>query len=308
MNDKCYVTNAPAEISDDLRGRDLRHVESSTCGRYIISRDLALSYLHNKLEQKDAVHVMAGVLRGMSRKGEVPELGVGNYEAILDGASVPNGPLEKIDRLVQYVYEETEPGREAELTAEKDYPLVYARDARELHWLMQKAQELGYVSGTFMSSGASLSLDLKGWQRIDELRGSGFESKQAFVAMWFSEDVRAAWEDGIKPALTKAGWSPLRIDMKEHNDRIDAEIIAEIRRSGILVADVTGQRAGVYFEAGFALGLDIPVIWTCREDEIEKVHFDTRQYNHVLWSGPEDLHENLYYRVTATAPLRLRER
>ena len=63
------------------------------------------------------------------------------------------------------------------------------------------------------------------------------------------------FEDGFKPAIeddnrTKA----VRIDRLEHNRKIDDEIIAEIRRSRYLVADFTGNRAGVYFEAGFALG------------------------------------------------------
>jgi hypothetical protein len=32
-------------------------------------------------------------------------------------------------------------------------------------------------------------------------------------------------------------------------------------------------------------------VWTCRESDVEKQHFDTRQYNHVVWSTPEDLRE-----------------
>jgi hypothetical protein len=32
------------------------------------------------------------------------------------------------------------------------------------------------------------------------------------------------------------------------------------------------------------MGLGIPVIWLCREDELEKAHFDTRQYNYILWT------------------------
>ncbi len=35
-----------------------------------------------------------------------------------------------------------------------------------------------------------------------------------------------------------------------------------------MIADFTGHRGGVYFEAGFAHGLGIPVIWTCREDQL----------------------------------------
>jgi hypothetical protein len=43
----------------------------------------------------------------------------------------------------------------------------------------------------------------------------------------------------------------------------------------LLVADFTGQRGGVYWEAGFAQGLGIPVIRTCKSDELWKLHFDT---------------------------------
>jgi nucleoside 2-deoxyribosyltransferase len=68
------------------------------------------------------------------------------------------------------------------------------------------------------------------------------------------------------------------------------------------VADFTLHKAGVYFESGFALGLGIPVIWTCREDELVKTHFDTRQYNHVVWKDEQDLFEKLKRRIEATIP------
>ena len=91
---------------------------------------------------------------------------------------------------------------------------------------------------------------------------------------------------------------------KEHVNKIDDEIIAEIRRSRFLVADFTqgqdGARGGVYFEAGFAFGLGIPVIYTCRKDMIEKLAFDTRQYNHIFWECNEDLRRSLGNRIAAT--------
>ncbi len=77
--------------------------------------------------------------------------------------------------------------------------------------------------------------------------------------------------------------------------------MAEIRRSGLVVADFTGQRQGVYYEAGFARGIGITVIPTCREDETEKLHFDTRQYNHIVWKEPADLADQLHDRIAATA-------
>ena len=95
----------------------------------------------------------------------------------------------------------------------------------------------------------------------------------------------------------------MRIDRKEHVNKIDDEIIAEIRRSRFLVADFTqgedGARGGVYYEAGFAHGLGLQVIFTCREDAVETLHFDTAHYNHIVWTTPEDLRKSLKKRILA---------
>ena len=129
------------------------------------------------------------------------------------------------------------------------------------------------------------------------------DSSQSFIAMWFDVSMNEVFEKGIKPAVDEAGFDPLRIDRKEYINKIDDEIIAEIRRSRFLVADFThganGVRGGVYYEAGFAHGLGIPVIFTCREDCVKALHFDTNHYNHIVWTTPEELHQKLKNRILA---------
>ena len=126
---------------------------------------------------------------------------------------------------------------------------------------------------------------------------------QAFVAMWFDEEMTIAYEEGIKKAVESAGYTPMRIDKKPDVNKIDDEIIAEIRRSRFLIADFThgddGARGGVYFEAGFAFGLGLPVIYTCRNDMVKRLHFDTRQYHHIVWEEPADLRRDLKNRIQA---------
>lgn len=56
---------------------------------------------------------------------------------------------------------------------------------------------------------------------------------------------------------------------------------------------------GVYFEAGFALGLKLPVIWTCKNDHMKDMHFDTRQYNTIDWKDVPDLRKRLQERIEA---------
>ena len=143
---------------------------------------------------------------------------------------------------------------------------------------------------------------VEGYRRLAEAK-TNVDSGQAFVAMWFGDKMNEAYARGIEPAIQDAGYKPMRIDRKQDVVKIDDEIIAEIRRSRFLVADFThgddGARGGVYFEAGFAFGLNIPVIYLCREDSINKIHFDTRQYHHITWSSPEKLCERLTKRILA---------
>jgi len=139
----------------------------------------------------------------------------------------------------------------------------------------------------------------RGWDYLEEHAKPAVFSNQAFVAMAFADELRPAWSDGLAPGLKAAGFHPYRIDVEPHLDRIDTKIITEIRNSRFLVADVTLQRPGVYFEAGFALDLGLPVFWSVREDELAKVHFDTRQYNHIVWKTAEHLRDQLTLFVTA---------
>jgi hypothetical protein len=194
---------------------------------------------------------------------------------------------------------------------EVDYLLGYLV---EQNWMKRTVHHAGQLSEGPHSGHQDYSeyvVTPGGHARIDELDQRGSNSNQAFVAMWFDDSIRDAYTKGIAPAIRDAGYEPIRIDEKDHNDKIDDRIIAEIRRSRFVVADFThgetGVRGGVYYEAGFAHGLNIPVIFTCQEDAISNVHFDTRQYNHIVWKDAKDLCVRLEQRISATignGPLR----
>jgi nucleoside 2-deoxyribosyltransferase len=246
-------------------------------------------------------YIYSAAIRELYESGTVPW--VEDLQRLKDSVRIPDGPLESIDRILLYVYRKAPSAVEhVRLHFQNDYPIAYAKDAGEFEYFIEKAQQLGYLE-----RGADIDwvrLGIEGWKRVSELRRHEVKSNQAFVAMWFNRDLDPAWAEGFKSALEQTGYAPLRIDLSQHNEKIDDRIIAEIRRSGLLVADFTGQRGGVYFEAGFAMGLGRPVIWTCREDDVNNLHFDTRQYNHIVWRDPADLKEKLVLRIEATLPNR----
>jgi nucleoside 2-deoxyribosyltransferase len=128
------------------------------------------------------------------------------------------------------------------------------------------------------------------------------DSKNGFCAMWFDDLMLPFYVDVIEKAIRASGYEPVRLDHKEHNNNIDDEIIASIRGARFVIAEMTGHRGGVYFEAGFAHGLGLPVIYMLREDDQNDIHFDVRQQNFTLWS-PDDLPDackRLENRIRAT--------
>lgn len=175
----------------------------------------------------------------------------------------------------------------------------YARSEGWIDYQVKRPEYLGEVHSTH-----NLMLRPPGYARLEALDASGAISNQAFIAMWFDNSMSEAYEKGIAPAIREAGYEPMRIDKKSHNNKIDDEIIAEIKRSRFVVADFTqgdsGARGGVYYEAGFAHGLNMPVIFTCRADTLKHVHFDTRQYNHIAWENIDTLKNQLAQRISAT--------
>lgn len=139
----------------------------------------------------------------------------------------------------------------------------------------------------------------KGWEHLEQLKKINIDSQQGFVAMWFDDGLKKIYDEAIGPAIIEAGYKPHRVDQREHNNKIDDEIIAEIRKSRFVLADFTGHRGGVYYEAGFAKGMGIEVFWTCRKDEIEELHFDIRQYNSIDWEPDklEDFKKRIAFRI-----------
>lgn len=303
MTDKCPVCSNFVTSFQPVHDE----VKCSICGTYFpketFLRDLFDKWGGQKPDP-EVSYLLSGVIREKAETGIVPVL----YNLDELEAQIPfkNDPLASIDRILLHIYRKSGSSADyLDLEVGTDYPIGYARDPQEFEFFIEKAKELEYLE---LSSTLHYAhrLSLKGWKRIAELRLEQSDSRQVFVAMWFDESMNTAFLEGFKPALEATGYRPFRVDMREHNGKIDDLIIAEIRKSGLLVADFTGQRGGVYFEAGFAMGLGIPVIWTCRSDDVEKLHFDTRQYNHIAWTDAADLKEKVQLRIEASLPNRPR--
>jgi nucleoside 2-deoxyribosyltransferase len=187
-------------------------------------------------------------------------------------------------------------GHLVELAFETDHVLSFSRNGSETAFMIEHLIAEGLVDrepGVY----SVVAVSVRGWGRVEALRGPGETHRQGFVAMSFEPQLVDIYETAIAPAIRDAGYEPFIILDHEHAEQIDDKILLELNRSRFVVAEFTGHRPNVYFEAGYALGRGLPVIWTCREEDIDDAHFDTRQYNHLLWSTPADLRERLYRRI-----------
>lgn len=247
-------------------------------------------------------HQLSAWIRNENEYGRAPpEFTTHNLPDISENLP-PHRPSEKHHILLQAVERRTEfPGFTVTIDQKNDYPLCWASSKKELTYFVKSLVNRNLLTfhGRDTTPRFYVQITADGWDALDDLQSSATLKHQAFVAMSFSDDMEVAWEEGIRPAIEEAGYSSLRVDKVEHADRIDAKIIADIRESRFIVADVTQQKQGVYFETGYAIGLGRPVIWTVHSDDLDNVHFDTRQYNHIVWNDPADLRDQLYNRIRA---------
>jgi hypothetical protein len=183
------------------------------------------------------------------------------------------------------------------MNAEQRVPLAWAYDGEEANQYYAWLEQADLIKP---GQGGPL-LTRVGWERYENLltRGGRAASRRAFVAMWFDDSMDYLWEHGLKPGIADAGFDPYRVKGASQSDRIDAHVIAEIRGCRFIVAEVTGARPAVYYEAGFAEGLGIPVIWACKRSDEATMSFDTRQFPHILWDAPDDLRRQLADRIRA---------
>jgi hypothetical protein len=190
-------------------------------------------------------------------------------------------------------------GEETSIDRELDFAVIDARGPKEFKHYFRYLEDRGFI---VTSPHDCVALQYSGWEKIDALSAvqPGGRPGTCFVAMWFNPLMDDAYNNGIKPGIVHAGFEPVRVDEVQHNRQITDEIMALIRGAECMVADFTGQRAGVYYEAGFARGLGREVIYTCRETSFKNKHFDTSVINHIVWKDPGDLRKKLTDRIRAT--------
>lgn len=143
----------------------------------------------------------------------------------------------------------------------------------------------------------------EGYARVENLKAGADEtSRQAFFVCRFIPELDELFEAVIKPLGVELNCAVQRIKDIHHIDKIDDRICQEIRRSQVVLVDLTEQNFNVAFEAGYALALNKPIVWTTkRTPEGVRMPFDIYTYNCLEWDSSDlvNFREALKFRLMA---------
>ena len=269
----CLIWNTPASIKPGLG----ETVDSPRAGgRYFIA-DRAIAILQSRDESLKA-RLTSWLIEQRRLGADCPRISSTNVDEIEQQRSL--SIHQRADNLLRYIQRQLphigidfyfemansiigDPHRNEARTYMEMLAWTESTRVEELKYLLNYLESASWLQQ--IPDGATClrySLTVSGYGYLAEIDHAVVDSSQAFVAMWFDESMDEVWEKGLLPAIRDAGYQALRIDRKEHLNKIDDEIVAEIRRARFLVADFTqgeaGQRGGVYYEAGFVWHLSYP--------------------------------------------------
>lgn len=191
----------------------------------------------------------------------------------------------------------------------KTWNLFHANDERQCKYYADCLLKQGLIQ----ERGIALpdrEISALGWARVRDLNSVlGSRSNPAFVAMWFEDDptltkigepMSRVYHDAIKLGIEDSGYVAHREDIGAKGlDFIMDSVVANIRRAPFVVADFTGNRAGVYFEAGLARGFGSKVIHACHEAHAADLHFDVKQLRTIIWRDFDALRKGIHASILA---------
>ncbi len=308
MDNKCIVCKREAKIFEDSSISDSLSYDCPNCGVFTVmgrTQSALLNETNNVLFKLSCLLAEKRVRKGTKilltdiHEEIKNDLLLMDYQEWLK--DFPTSAFEILDRSLLNIAAQIEHPAEQVFVEEEEKELFFSSDINQLMYVTDQLFKLGYIT-EMNSTNEWINIETKGWEKIEELkRKPAGNIKQVFVAMWFDNSTKDFYDNGIEKAIEEDNkFKALRVDKLEHNNKICDQIIAEIKRSKFLVADFSGERGGVYFEAGFAQGIGIPVIWTVHENWKDKLHFDTRQYNHIIYKDADELYRKLKARILAT--------
>jgi len=283
------------------------------CGEFYVT-GTALSMLGNRADSESKQYILWSITRQADLKGQRIDFNSSNIDLLIESANPPENPLEQMDLLLNYILHKTHHGgEEVRFEFNRDYPIIWARNEQEIKFVIAMLIERGLINGKPSPPSSSVNgryyLTANGWERCEELSMKGVYSRRVFMAMKFNDtELEDLYEKSFKKAVEATGFELRKLNEGSEAGLLDPQMEVRIRNSRFMIADLTHDNSGVYWEAGFATGLNKPVIYTCRFDKTDIIHWDTNHRKYIPWNpdNPTQAVEELKSVIRATLPTEAR--
>jgi hypothetical protein len=287
--------------------------DCARCGKFVLCGTVANGFSDSFMTLRRRT-VLSHRLRRMQRPDGTPvpiyegELGTFNLDDPLPS------PKQQANNLIRWIgNNQSSPATaleilEQEVSAWIGAPITSNFRDEGLSWLLEQPQIQTLVKehDAINDPIRRLRLTFDGWQRWEALNREEIESFTAFMAMQFDSEMDRVVKDCFKPAVARTGFE-LRVPTDgQPAGLIDDRLRVALLTSRFVIADLTHDNNGAYWEAGFAEGLGRPVIYTCCKNkwDVKKSHFDTSHLKTIIWDprNLQDAAARLAATIRATLP------
>lgn len=292
----CPICKDVLSKTTNHNDKDRLELLCSNCGQYEIS---GTAYVALGNHEKD--YKLSFAVRRRFDRGDHVYINTTNREVILSGIVIPVKVKELAELVLTNVFtDEENKSKELSLSSKNCIRFGIESDTKMRMVLDYIESEGWFTLLRFASGGAHLSLTGKGISHAEDIINPNYNSNQVFVAMSFNPELNIAYSEAIQEAVRLCKLNPIRIDDTDFNDEIIANVRNHINQSRFVIADFTDNRPGVYFEAGYAIGRNIPVIYCCRESDKDEIHFDINHNKFIYWNELDGFKTELVKRITNT--------
>lgn len=294
-------------VNEPYEGGQFR-VNCDVCGTYDLSQVVLQDVRQRFADSPELAPLISYAIRKMQKEDSIPLIRAALFKKLTE-TTLP--PLqEQAENLITWLGDKTtsSPGSPVDVMFEEVTPIIGSPDKQTARFVIKSMQEKGYLADSGHTVAfAPTNLTFDGWKYYEELKHTASESYLAFMAMPFrNEALDKVYKECFKPAVAKTGFELRRVDENAPAGLIDNRIRVEIRKAQFLIAELTNDNSGAYWEAGFAEGLGRPVIYTCEKTFFEKneTHFDTNHCHTIVWSFDDlgQASEALKATIRATLP------
>ncbi|RAP78293.1 MarR family transcriptional regulator [Paenibacillus montanisoli] len=216
-------------------------------------------------EKRGTFPIMSAYIREQTDCDEKVVISYEERQAILQSPQIPVTSEEKGVRLLRYLHRHTSgPGEPVVISQfSQSHNLTYSLNLQELVYITEKLKEEGYIERI----GSTFKLTEKGWVEAAN-SASGRALMPCYVLLGGSEEsIGREWLETVFPRLIQLGYAPKFLE-EELSQRLDPKPIEaqlqSVSSSKLLIADVSEPNAELWLRVGFAIGNEIPVLWTCK--------------------------------------------